>query len=88
MFTVGRQDIANKLIYTIYEQQYKDILTPFIIKQAYSNLFEMWKKDNGKSGADYQVYVSLIFRFMKLNNPIIDQSKLKQLFNKIARKAE
>lgn len=32
MFTVGREDIAHRLIYTIYEPWYKDTLTPFIIK--------------------------------------------------------
>jgi len=32
MFSVGREDIASKLIYTIYEPWYKDTLTPFIIK--------------------------------------------------------
>lgn len=47
----------------------------------------MWKKDSGKSMSEYQVYLSLIFRFIKLNNPIIDQSKLKNMFNKIVQKA-
>lgn len=88
MFAVGREDIASKLIYTIYTPDYKDALTPFIIKEAYINLLEMWKKDGGRMTTDYQIYLSIIFRFIKINNPLIDQSKLRQIFTKIARKVE
>ncbi len=49
---------------------------------------EMWKKDNIKLSSDYQVYLSLIFRFSKINNPIIDQAKIKNIFTKMAYKIE
>lgn len=48
----------------------------------------MWQKDGGRMATDYQIYISLIFRFIRIKNPIIDQSKLKQIFNKIAYKIE
>ena len=38
MFTAGRNDIAMKLIYSIYDAEYKQMLTPFMIRQAYTNM--------------------------------------------------
>ena len=32
MFAAGREDIAPKLIYTVYEPYYKSVLTPLIVK--------------------------------------------------------
>lgn len=46
----------------------------------------MWKKDGGKTVSDYQIYVAIIFRFIKIHNPIIDVSKLRQIFSKIVQK--
>ncbi len=59
-----------------------------MIKEAYLNLIDIWKKDTLKQNTFFQVYVALMFRFSKMNNPIIDQDKLKQMFNKLATKVE
>ena len=86
MFTQGREDIVPKLIYTIYEPFYKDIMTPFIVKEAYTNLLEMFKKDSLKQNTNFQAYIAVIFRLSRVNNPIIQQNKLKQMFKKLVEK--
>jgi len=48
----------------------------------------MWKKSGPKISAEYQTYIAIIFRFSKLNNPIINQSKLKQIISSIVDKIE
>jgi len=88
MFTAGREDIAPKLIYTIYEPEYKNILTPFIIKEAYTNLMDMWKKESHKFNSYFQVYLALIFRFSNINSSMIEQSKIRGIFHKLVSKAE
>lgn len=48
----------------------------------------MWKKQNSKTDVYFQIYIALIFRFSKLNNQMIDNSKLRNIFNKLAVKMQ
>jgi hypothetical protein len=84
VFSMGREDIATKLIYTVYEPYCKDLMTPLLVKEAYESLLEIWKKDNIKSLNYFQVYIALIFRFMKMKYSFIDFKRLKSIANAIA----
>ncbi len=48
----------------------------------------MWKKEVSKVTINFQIYLSLIFRFSKINNPIIDQKKIRQIFTNLATSVE
>ena len=51
-------------------------------------MLDLWKKDSLKQSTYFQVYIALTFRFVKMNNPIIDVKKLKKMFEKLVDRLE
>jgi hypothetical protein len=47
-------------------------------------MLEIWKKDNLDSLGYFQVYIALIFRFMKMKHSFIDLKRLKSISQTIA----
>ena len=68
------------------------VLDKFSKQQSHAfNFDQIWKKQGVRFESFYQIYIALIFRFMRMKSQLIDQHKLKNLFevridkNKISR---
>jgi len=44
---------------------------------------DIWKRETNVEEYNYQIYIALIYRFIKIDSHIIDQNKIKNVFFKL-----